>query len=219
MQLDDWIALSPDFRREREERWRNFVSAGQQQAPEETEWSSLIHEAADRFARQYGHMPEVLCVGGSCLFDDIQLIAIGVRTRLSAGRTLAGLPVEYATFSVKQEPVGEDIQSFKDTWSAVLSRLFGWDQPAIADFIVGQEWVWRSFWFLHDPPCENLPTQVLARSALHSVRGYDEFDFGRIGEELVRAIGGRFYIHQEPDYDWEAAERRIARILEKYDRP
>jgi hypothetical protein len=37
-----------------------------------------------------------------------------------------------------------------------------------------------------------------------------------IGDELIRSIGGGFYIHDETDYDWEAARQRIARILQKY---
>jgi hypothetical protein len=219
VRLDDWTALSPEARRERRKNWKNSVPVGQTQAPEETEWSALIQEAAERFSREYGQMQDVLCVGASYWFDSEHAASIGVKTRLLSGQTLPGLPVEYATFPVKQEPLGEEIQAFKDTWSAVLSRLFDWDQISIAEFIANQEWVWQSVWFLHDSPCETIPRQVLARSVLQSSHGYNEYELIRIGGELVKAIGGEFYLHQEPDYDWQAAEERVARIVKKYDRP
>jgi hypothetical protein len=218
MRLDDWIALSPDERRSRRDYWKNPALLGQQQAPDETEWLALLHEAADRFARRYGDMPEVLYVGRSYWFDIQHPIAITARTRLSRGQELSELPAEYATFPVRQEPVGEDIQAHKDTWSVVLGRLFGWDRATIADFVAGQEWVWRNGFFLHDPACEVLPRLTLARSALQSWRAYDEGELSRIGEELVRAIGGGFYLHGDPDYDWQAAQQRIAHIRQRYER-
>src|SRR5262249_17907337 len=39
---------------------------------------------------------------------------------------------------------------------------------------------------------------------------------GKIGEELVRAIGGRFYVDQEPDYDWVKARERITSVIHRY---
>jgi hypothetical protein len=218
MRLDDWTALSPDEHRAHSERWRNQALAGETQNPEETEWLELVNEAADRFARKYDDLPDLLYVGHSCWFDAQHPIMIFAHTRLRRGQTLARLPVEYATFPVTQQALADDIQAHKDTWSAVLGRLFGWDRAAIADFIAGQEWVWRSRFFLHDPPCEQLPPQALAKSALKSWRGYDEAELHRIGQELVRAIGGRFYLHEEPDYDWRAAQERIARIARIHDR-
>jgi hypothetical protein len=233
MSLDDWLALLEESRRERRKHWKNIVPVGQTQAPEETEWSALIQEAAEQFRRQYGEMQDILYIAGSCSFDADLSISIEVGTRLMRGQTLAGLPSEYATFRVKQQPLGEEIQSFKDTWAAVLSRLFDWDPISIAEFIADQEGIYRSVWFLHDPPCQTIPRDVLARSVLHSPHGYrpmslteaqstsiaDQYEMLQIGGELVKAIGGEWYLHQEPDYDWEAAEQRIARIVEKYDRP
>jgi len=219
MTLDNWTALSPDARRERRKHWKTIVPVGQTEGPEETEWSALIQEAAERFTRQFGEMQDLLYVGGSCWFDADHPISIGVATRLQRGQTLSGLPLEFATFPVIQDPLGEEIQSFRDTWSAVLSRLFDWDPIPIAELIADQEWVYRSEWFLHDPPCQEIPSHILARSVLQSSHGYDEYEMCRIGTELIKAIGGDFYLHQEPNYDWGAAKQRIARIAEKYNRP
>ncbi len=219
MTLDDWIALPRDTRRDRLKHWKNITPAGEKQEQAETAWTELAQEAAERFRPKYETLEGVLCVGPSQLFDAESTICIWVTTRLLKGQTLTGLPVEYATFPVVQEPVGEEIQAFKDTWSAVLSRLFDWDPISIAEFISDREDFWRDTWFLHDPPCRTLPGQVLARSVIQSSHGYDEFKLVQIGEELIRAIGGNWYLHQEAEYDWQAAEQRIARIIEKYDRP
>jgi hypothetical protein len=70
---------------------------------------------------------------------------------------------------------------------------------------------------MHDRPCDCIPRAVLAKSALKGRSGFDLDQLNAIGEELVLAIGGRFYVHEEADFDWQAARRRIGRIIERYE--
>jgi hypothetical protein len=218
MQLDDWVTLSSEERRSRSECWRNQAIPGVSQPAQETEWMALVREAAARFAYLYGHLPEVLHVGYSQSFHAQQPISIGVSTRLPREEKLAQLPNEFATFPVIQEAVADDIEGFKATWATVLERLFNWDKSAIADFVAGQERLWHSPFFLHDPPRKYLPKWELARSALKSWHRYDEAELFQIGEQLARAVGGRFYLHKESDYDWNAARDRVSQIIQTYDR-
>jgi hypothetical protein len=141
MTLDDWLALPPDTRRERQKNWTNIAPVGEEQPLIDTEWTTVIDEAAKRFRRQFGKLNDVLCISPSCGFHAEHPICIWVTTRLLRGQTLSELPLEYATFPVKQEPLGDEIQAFKDTWSAVLSRLFDWDPLSIAELVAEQEWV------------------------------------------------------------------------------
>jgi hypothetical protein len=181
--------------------------------PEEVEWEGLVMEAERRFIAEYGDLPEILHVGSSAWFDDQHPVAVIVRTRLSDGRRLQEVPDTYLSFSVEQEPVGDEVEAFKKTWDAILSRLFDWPDSTIRDWIGNQEWVFRSGFFLHDPPCESLQRVPLARSFVGS---REESELRKIGEELVRAIGGRFYVDQEPDYDWVKARERINSVIRRH---
>jgi len=213
MNLDDWNALSAGQRDERKQHWIPRVTPGQQPIPEEIEWQGLVMEAAQRLTAEHGDLPEILQVGSSCWFSDQNPVAVIVRTRLSGGQRLSALPETYLSFPVEQEPVGDEVAAFNRTWYAVLSRLFHWPDDAIRDWSSGMEWVFRDRFFLHDSPCEYIPLILLARSA---VGPRDESELRSIGKELNHAIGGRFYVDQEPDYDWAKARERIADIIRKY---
>lgn len=213
MNLDEWNALSPDERDERRERWIPRVRPGEEPLPEEVEWQGLVMEAERRFCALHGEHPEILHIGSSCWFEDQHPVAIHVRTRRPDAQYLQELPSSFLGFPVVQEPVGDEVEAFKKTWHAILSRLFDWPDGAIRDWIENQERVFRCPFFLHDPPCEDLQRIPLARSV---VGPREEFELGKIGEELVRAIGGRFYVDQEPDYDWGKARERIAGVIRRY---
>jgi hypothetical protein len=213
MNLDEWNALSPNLRDERKRRWTHRVPVGQVPEPEEVEWEGLVMEAERRLIAEYGDLPEILHVGSSAWFDDQHPVAVIVRTRLSDGRRLQEVPDTYLSFSVEQEPVGDEVEAFKKTWDAILSRLFDWPHSTILDWIGNQEWVFRSLFFLHDPPCEYLQRVPLARSFVGS---REESELRKIGEELVRALGGRFYVDQEPDYDWVKARERINSVIRRH---
>jgi len=213
MNLDEWNALSPNVRDERKRRWIPGVPVGQVPEPEEVEWEGLVMEAERRLIAEYGDLPEILHVGSSAWFDDQHPVAVIVRTRLSDGRRLQEVPDTYLSFSVEQEPVGDEVEAFKKTWHAILSRLFDWPDSTIRDWIGNQEWVFQSLFFLHDSPCEYLQRVPLARSFVGS---REESELRKIGEELVRAIGGRFYVDQEPDYDWVKARERINSVIRRH---
>jgi hypothetical protein len=214
MNLDEWNALSPIQRDERKRRWIPRVRVGQVPEPEEVEWQGLVMEAESRLKAEYGDLPEILHVGSSAWFDEKHPVAVIVRTGLSEGQRLEEVPDTYLSFSVQQEPVGDEVEAFKQTWHAILSRLFDWPDSAIRDWIGNQEWVFRSLFFLHDPPCEYLQRVPLARSL---VGPREESELRKIGEELVRAIGGRFYyIDQEPDYDWVKARETIDSVIRRH---
>ncbi len=181
--------------------------------PETVEWEGLVMEAERRFIARYGDHPEILLIGSSCRFDNRNPVAILVRTRLSAGQYLRELPCEFLSFNVKQEPVGDEVAAFKSTWTAVLSRLFGWPDDTIRDWLDNQERVYQSAFFLHDAPCYYLRRSDLARSV---VGPREESELRMIGEELVRAIGGKFYVDQETDFDWDKARERIAGVIKHY---
>ncbi len=213
MNLDEWNALSPDERDERRRRWIPRIRTGEEPLPEQVEWQGLVTEAERRFSARYGDHPEILLIASSCWFDEQHPVAIIVRTRLSEGQYLQGIPDNVLSFPVEQEPLGDEIEAFKRTWSVVLSRLFEWPDDAIRDWISNQERVFRCPFFLHDPPCEDFQRIPLARSVAGP---REESELRKIGEELVRAIGGRFYVDQEPDYDWEKARQRIASVLRRH---
>ena len=213
MSLDEWNALSLDEREERRKRWIPRTRAGAEHRPDEVEWQGLVMEAERRFSARYHDLPEILRIDSSCWFDDQHPVAILVRTRLSESHYLQEIPDTFQAFPVEQEPLGDEIEAFKRTWTAVLSRLFDWSDDAIRDWIGNQDWVFRSVFFLHDSPCESLQRLPLARSV---VGPHEESELRMIGEELVRAIGGRFYVDQEPDYDWVKARERITGVIRKY---
>lgn len=168
MNLDEWNALSPDVRDERKRRWIPRVPVRRVPEPEKLEWVGLVMEAERRLIAEYGGLPEILHIGSSAWFDDQHPVAVIVRTRLSNGRRLQEVPDNYLSFSVKQEPVGDEVEAFKKTWHAILSRLFDWPDSTIRDWIGNQEWVFRSLFFLHDLPCEYLQRVPLARSFVGS---------------------------------------------------
>lgn len=212
--LDEWNALSPGDRDERRSRWIPRVRPGQVPAPDAVEWQGLVTEAERRFSAEYGELPEILHVGSSAWFDDQHPVAVIVRTALSDGQKMQGLPDTYLSFPVEQEPVGDEVEAFKKTWHAILGRLFDWPESAIRDWIGKQDWVFRSPFFLHDPPSEYLRLLPLARSV---VGPRAEPELRKIGKELIRAIGGRsYYVDEEPDYDWDRARERILSISRMY---
>jgi hypothetical protein len=213
MNLDEWNALSPIERDERKRRWIPRVRVGQVPEPEEVEWQGLVMEAERRLKAEFGDLPEILHVGSSAWFDEKHPVAVIVRTGLSEGQRLQKVPDTYLSFSVEQESVGDEVEAFKQTWHAILSRLFDWPDSTIRDWIGNQEWVFRSLFFLHDPPCEYLQRVPLARSL---VGPREESQLRKIGEELVRAIGGRFYIDEEPDYDWVKARETIISVIRRH---
>jgi hypothetical protein len=213
MNLDQWNSLSSRERDERRKRWIPRVSAGVDPMPEEVEWQGLVSEAEKRFAAQYGDHPEILMIASSAWFDDRHPVAITVRTRLSEGQHLRDLPGEFLSFQVNQEPVGDDVEAFKRTWTVVLTELFGWSDDAIQDWIAGHERVFRSVWFLHDAPLQDIPMRDLAQPILGQRSDWDVIG---IEQELERAIGINFYADEEADYDWDMARKRIASVLDKY---
>jgi hypothetical protein len=138
---------------------------------------------------------------------------------LPHGQRLPDLPSEYLTFPVKQDGLAESIDAFKNTWAAILKRIFEWDDPRIQQFINNQEHVFHSGWFLHDTPLETMPPSILA----HSLVGERELsEANRIGDEIIEAIraDGRhsdhFYLHDDSEFDWEAAKRRVEAVAAKY---
>lgn len=170
-------------------------------------------EAERRFFARFGGLPEILMIGSSAWFDAQNPVAVFVRTRLASGQYLRELPETFLSFPVVQEPSGDDVAAFKRTWAAVLSRLFNWPDGAIRDWIGHQEWVFQSPFFLHDTPCDDLPRIALAQSV---VGPREESELRKIGGELVRNIGGQFYVDQEPDYNWGEARERIASVTRRY---
>jgi hypothetical protein len=213
MNLDEWNALSPSVRDERKRRWIPRLPVGQVPEPEEVEWEGLVMEAERRLVAECGDLPEILHVGSSAWFDDQHPVAVIVRTRLSDGRRLQEVPDTYLSLPVEQKPVGDEVEALKKTWHAILSRLFDWPDSTIRDWIGNQGWVFRSLFFLHDPPSEYLQRVPLTRSFVGS---REESELRKIGEELVRAIGGRFYVDQEPDYDWVKARERINSVIRRH---
>lgn len=210
MTLDDWIHLSSQERAERlrERRWNSGEG-----------WS-IIFEAAERFRREFGGRPEILNISPVGVHDENEpRMYIAVRTRLPHGQEMADLPPKYLTFPVEQEALRDDVAAFKDTWRAVLERIFGWDSSKIQKFIDEQEWVFHSSWFLHDIPLEFLPGPTLAYSLLGN---RSEQELKRIGHEMLPAIeaDGRitdhFYLHDDPDFDWGAAKRRVEAVVAQY---
>jgi hypothetical protein len=214
MNLDEWNVLSHGERDERRRRWIPRVPPGQVPEPEEVEWQGLVMEAERRLIAEFGDLPDILCIGSSAWFDDQHPVAVIVRTRLSDGQRLGELPNNYMSFPVEQEPVGDEVEAFKKTWHAILSRLFDWPDSSIRDWIGNQEWVFRSVFFLHDPPCEYLQRVPLARSV---VGRREESELRRIGEELVRAIEGRsYYVDEDAGYDWGKAREKVTSVIRRY---
>lgn len=216
MQFEEWMRLTPEEQKAAQVHWNGKDDSGT------AEWHGLIREATRRMELEYGHLPDVIRFEHSAWFSEQFPVHISVATRLSCSQQLAELPSDYAGFTVQQEAIGDDIQAHKDTWSAILTKLFDWDQSMIVKFIAGQDWVWNSPWFLHDYPIEHLPTIALVQSKLKSWRNYQPQELYSIGDELIRAIGEgegwKHYLHDAPNYDWDAARKRIASVIQRHER-
>jgi hypothetical protein len=208
MDLDDWLRLSPDEQTRRRQRWVGEPPLFAPGDREELEWQGLVHQAARRLSEEYREMPEVLHVGGACRFARGQSPSVLVVTRLPHGHRIA-LPGEYLTFPVEQEGVAESIAGFERTWEAALVRLFGWPPGAARDFVQGQEWVYRSPWFRHDPPSYFLPW-------IRLVGRVSDIDVCAVSKEFEEAAGLPFYVEDDPGYDWEAANQRVGAVAQKY---
>ena len=145
--------ITPASAIERRKRWIPRVLVGQVPEPEEVEWQGLVTEAARRFIAEYGDLPEILHVGSTPgLTISIRLLSSSGRAirRPEASRDTGHLPV----LSCRTEkPVGDEVEAFKKTWHAILSRLFGWPDSTIPDLIGNQEWVFRSLFL---PPRPSL---------------------------------------------------------------
>jgi hypothetical protein len=214
MTLDDWILLTAGERAELMRGWKHDAS---------DEWWSTLHEAAERFKRDFGSHREILYVSEAFAYnsDAEPQVYIDVCTRLPHGQQLADLPAEYQTFSVIQDGQGEAVAAFKKTWSAILERIFDWDAARIQQFIRDQEPEFHSGFFLHVIPVCCMPRALLADSLLGHL---GVLESNRIGEEIVRAIiaDGRysdhFYLDEDPEFDWIAAKRRVETVIAKYRR-
>jgi hypothetical protein len=215
MQLDDWTKLNLSERLARQTSW-----IGQEilhSDPQTVEWRPLISEATQRLRAEYCDNANIVRFDHSWTFDKDHRLRIIVATHLTNGQTIPDLPKVYLTFDVEQLPLGEDIEAFKLTWTAVLSRLFGWSDAAIDDFLLGMDWVWESSWFLHDEPCRFLPYGEIVDALFKNSHEYHRLDRQTVAKELRAAVGGGFYLHLEEGYDWSAAEERVAMLVAKYD--
>jgi hypothetical protein len=211
MTLDDWIRLPAEERQKLLIEW----------CDDRNKWWSIAHDAVEVFQCEFGGHSEILCVSPAQTrsHNAEPQVYIDVRTRLPHSQRLPDLPSEYLTFPVKQDGLAEPIDAFKNNWSAILKRIFDWDDTCIQQFISNQEHVFHSGWFLHDSPLDTRPPSVLSDS-LVGKRVLSEAN--RIGDKIVEAIradtrhSDHFYLADDPEFDWAAARRRVEGVAAKY---
>lgn len=209
MTLDDWIRLPLEERQTLLSEWGD----------DSNKWWDIVHEAVERLRHEFADRSEILRIGEAHAWGEPRIF-ISVDTRLPLGQRLTDLPSDYLTFPVEQVGHAEEIEEFKTEWSAILKRVFDWENAEIRRYIDDREPFFHLGLFGQVSPLDAMPREVLTSSL---VGQREPMNATRIGNEIVDAIGhddrcpfGHFKLLDDPDFDWAAAKKRVEAVAAKY---
>jgi len=120
MNLDDWIALTPDQRNAERAQWGRHDPIEDGDEP----WADLLCEACNRFTQEYAQHPLINRI-------DRGAVRILVTTALYPAQFIEELPSRYCGFLVEQDPINGRRDHYLRYWRILFSELLGWSETQI----------------------------------------------------------------------------------------
>lgn len=123
MNLDDWIALTPDARNAERANWGHHNPIEDDEQP----WGGLLYEACMRFRREFGQHPLINRI-------DHGAVRILVTVALYPPQFIEDIPSRYCGFLVEQDPINANRDYYLRYWRILFGELLGWTETETDDW-------------------------------------------------------------------------------------